>query len=73
MLDEGFCSSPILVGDRVYIVDLSGTTHIFKMADRFQALGAGAIDEGVYATPAFAGGRIFCRGLFHLFCVEEKD
>ena len=38
--DQGFSSSPILAGDRVYITDLSGMTHIFKMDGEFELLGA---------------------------------
>jgi outer membrane protein assembly factor BamB len=70
--DNGFYSSPILVNDRVYITDLSGTTQIFRMGDKFERLGASSIGEDAYATPAFVGDRIYIRGVTHLFCVEEQ-
>ena len=70
--DVGFYSSPILVNDRVYIIDLSGTMQIFKMDDEFELLGASEIGEDAYATPAFVGDRIYIRGLTHLFCIEEQ-
>lgn len=70
--DKGFNSSPILVNDRVYIVDVSGTMQIFKMDKKFAQLGTGDVGEDVYATPAFVGGRIYLRGLTHLFCIAEK-
>ncbi len=69
---KGFNSSPILVGDRVYLTDLSGTTQIFRMAKKFESLGTAQLGEDVYATPAFVGDRIFLRGLRHLFCVSAK-
>ncbi|MDI9430275.1 MAG: PQQ-binding-like beta-propeller repeat protein [Planctomycetota bacterium] len=69
--DSGFYSSPIRVNDRVYITDLSGTTQIFRMGDKFERLGASSIGEDAYATPAFVGDRIYIRGVTHLFCVEE--
>jgi outer membrane protein assembly factor BamB len=69
--DVGFYSSPILVNDRVYLADLSGTVQIFKMADQFELLGMAELGEDVYATPAFVGERIYVRGVTHLFCVAE--
>jgi len=69
--DDGFYSSPILVDDRVYIIDLSGAMQIFRMADVFELLGVSEIGEDAYATPAFVGDRIYVRGLMHLFCVGE--
>lgn len=70
--NDGFYSSPILVNDHVYIIDLNGRMQIFKMDDEFKLLAASEIGEDVYATPAFVGDRIFIRGLMHLFCIEER-
>jgi len=70
--DVGFYSSPILVNDRVYIIDLSGTMQVFKMDDEFELLAASEIGEAAYSTPAFVGDRIYIRGLTHLFCIEEQ-
>ena len=68
---KGFNSSPILVNNRVYLMDLSGTMRIFKMDKKFEQVGKADIGEGTYATPAFVGGRIYIRGLTHLFCIAE--
>jgi len=70
--DDGFYSSPILVNDRVYIIDLKGRMQIFKMDDEFERLGTSPIGEDAYATPAFVGDRIYIRGVTHLFCIEEQ-
>ena len=69
--NQGFCSSPILAKDRVYILDLSGTMQVFKLGKTFEQLGESDIGEPTYATPAFVGDRIYIRGLRHLFCVGE--
>lgn len=69
---DGFSSSPILVNDCVYMVDLSGTTQIFKMSGEFQLLGTAEVGEPVYATPAFVDDRVYVRGLTHLFCIRAK-
>jgi outer membrane protein assembly factor BamB len=70
--DDGFYSSPILVNDCVYIIDLSGAMQIFKMDDEFVLLGASPIGEEAYGTPAFVGDRIYIRGATHLFCIGEQ-
>jgi outer membrane protein assembly factor BamB len=70
--DKGFCSSPVAVGDRIYLVDTSGSTQAFQLDDEFKLLGVSGIGEGVYATPAFVGDRIYIRGLRHLFCVGAE-
>lgn len=70
--DRGFWSSPVLAGDRVYLTDLSGTTHVFRLDDEFELLGASEIGEAAYATPAFVGDRVYIRGLTHLFCAAAR-
>jgi outer membrane protein assembly factor BamB len=70
--DDGFYSSPILVNDRVYIIDLNGRMQIFKMDDEFELLGTSPIGEDAYATPAFVGDRIYIRGLTHLSCIGKQ-
>jgi len=70
--DDGFYSSPILVGDRVYLIDLSGAMQVFKMDDKFELLGVSEIGEDAYTTPAFVGDRIYIRGMIHLFCIGEQ-
>lgn len=70
--DQGFSSSPVLVGDQTYLTDLSGNTHVFKLGETFEAIGEGEVEEPVYSTPGFVADRAFIRGLSHLFCVGEK-
>ena len=70
--DQGFSSSPILVKEHIYIIDLSGKMQVFKIGQTFQPIGESDIGEPVYATPAFVGGKIYIRGLRHLFCIGEE-
>ncbi len=67
--DSGFYSSPILVNNRVYIIDRSGVMQIFRMDDKFELLGTSEIGEKASATPAFVGDRVYIRGETHLFCL----
>lgn len=70
--DKGFYSSPILVNDRVYIIDRSGVMRVFRMDDKFELLGTSGIGEAANATPAFVGDRIYIRGETHLFCIGAQ-
>ena len=70
--DKGFYSSPILVNDRVYMIDRSGVMQVFKMNNKFELLGTSAMGETANATPAFVGDRIYIRGETHLFCIGER-
>ena len=53
--NDGFYSSPILVNDRVYMIDLKEKMQIFKMDSEFELLGISELEEDAYATPAFVG------------------
>jgi len=67
--DDGFYSSPILVEDKIYIIDLTGVMHIVKADKEFQLIGSPVLGEEVVTTPAFDHGRIYIRGVKTLFCI----
>jgi len=68
---SGFYSSPILVGDKVYLIDKVGVTHIFKADKEFVSLGENILGESVVSTPAFADGKIFIRADKNLYCIGK--
>lgn len=68
--DMGFYSSPILVGDAVYALDLDGTMRIFKASDSFELVAEPELGELAAATPAFVGDKIYLRGDKFLYCIE---
>src|SRR5262249_49101061 len=67
-------ASPSLAGNRFYIVGAKGVVIVLEAGRVFKELGRSDLDEKVFASPAFARGRIFLRGVNHLFCIggEEK-
>lgn len=69
--DFGFYSSPILVGNKVYLIDQKGIARIFKADKVFTLIDESPLGEPVTSTPAFAGGKIFIRGEKHLYCISE--
>jgi outer membrane protein assembly factor BamB len=73
-LGGGFMASPVLVGDRVYALNDTGTLFVFAASPKgYQELGKSIIGEGVMATPAVADGRLFVRGRSHLICIGGTD
>ncbi|MFV1994284.1 MAG: PQQ-binding-like beta-propeller repeat protein [Verrucomicrobiales bacterium] len=65
--DDGFYASPLLVGDRVYLIDRSGKMHIFPASGEFKPLGAPTLGEEAVATPAVVDNSLYIRGVTHLF------
>ena len=70
--DEGFYSSPILVGDRIYAMDREGVMHIFGTGPAFELISAPELHEPAAATPAYLDKRIYVRTHEHLLCIEAQ-
>jgi outer membrane protein assembly factor BamB len=57
-----FSSSPVLVGDLVFVTNESGKTFLFKATpEKFELVGQNKLGDEVLATPAICGGRIYMR------------
>lgn len=69
--EEGFYSSPILVGEYVYLMDMDGLLLIFKAAREFELVTSNPLGERAVAIPAFMHDRIYIRGEKHLFCIGD--
>lgn len=65
----GFYSSPILVGENVYVTDMQGLTYIFKLGDKYQEVTQNKLKDQVVTTPAFVGNRMYLRGNKYLYCI----
>jgi len=69
--DEGFYSSPILVGEFVYLMDMEGVMHIFKADKEYHFINRNELGERAVAIPAFMHGRIYIRGVENLYCIGD--
>ena len=71
---EEFClASPSLVGTNLYVLSEKGLMFVIEVADEFKELAKYELGEACHASPAFADGRIYIRGVEHLYCIENKD
>jgi outer membrane protein assembly factor BamB len=69
--EEGFYASPVLAGDRIYLMDRSGGMHIFRADRQYESLGESPLGEPSDSTPALVAGRIYIRGNSHLYCIGK--
>lgn len=77
-----FSSSPVMIGDRIYATNESGTTFVIKASpDGFEKLATNQLGDIVFATPVIVGGRIYQRiahGLGedrqeYIYCIGQRD
>ncbi len=68
-LETYFRASPSIVGDRLYLMSEKGVMFIIKIGAEYQELAKCELGEKSYASPAFADGRIYIRGLENLYCI----
>jgi len=69
--DYGFYASPIIAGDKVYMLDQAGVMHIVEAGREFTQVSEAALGERAVCTPAFSEGMIFIRSEEHLYCIGE--
>ncbi|HAF31063.1 MAG TPA: dehydrogenase [Bacteroidales bacterium] len=67
----GFYSSPILVENKIYLIDKEGITHVFKADKEYISLGDPVLGESVVSTPAFMDGRVYIRTDKNLYCIGK--
>ncbi len=71
--DEGFYSSAILVKDKIVAIDMAGIGYtITPDREKYIEIEQNQFEEGVVATPSFANGRMYIRGMKTLYCIEAK-
>jgi len=69
---KGFYSSPVWVGDRIYLMDIAGLMHVVAADKEYRLLAESDLGEPSVCTPAFVGNRIYIRGKENLYCVGRK-
>jgi len=85
-LRENFYASPSLVpapasgdasrgsgGDKLYLLTEEGVMLIIQAGPEYKELTRCELGEECHASPAFADGRIYIRGLENLYCIGKKN
>jgi outer membrane protein assembly factor BamB len=69
--NKGVWSSPVLVGDRIYVMNKSGETFLFHARPRFELLGINSLEEETNSSVVISGGEIFLRTYEALWCIRK--
>ena len=67
-----FGASPILIGDKLLLISLSGEATVIRAGDEFEKLGEVDLGGPVGATPAFAEGVLLLRVDDEMRCLGGK-
>jgi len=71
-LNATFLASPSLAGDKMYLLSEKGVMYLVQTGSEYKELGRCELGEDCWASPAFADGRIYLRGLKTLYCIGNK-
>ena len=70
---QRFFASPIAYDGKILLVGEDGEIFVVRAGREFEVLATNSMGEKLWATPAIANGRIYIRGLEHLFAIEAVD
>jgi outer membrane protein assembly factor BamB len=65
-------SSPILAGDRIYVLNEDGLTTVMKSGREFGVLAENPLGEYVLGSAAASDGQIFIRTGQHVYCIGKR-
>lgn len=67
---SAYSSSPILVGDSLYLTREDGKTFVLSVKGEPKVIAENELKESIVATPVFIDGKILFRTFDHLYCIE---
>ncbi len=62
---------PLIVDDKLLVIDESGTSALVKLGAEFEVVGGGEIKDTFWATPAVANNSIYFRGVQGIYCIRQ--
>jgi outer membrane protein assembly factor BamB len=64
-------ASPMIVENKVYLLDIAGVMHILSVDKEFKLIREPKLGEYSACTPAFTNGRIYLKGDKNLYCIGK--
>jgi outer membrane protein assembly factor BamB len=64
-------ASPIVVGDKLLLLDEEGRAAIVQVGPEFEIVGGGRLEDMFWCTPTVAGNALLLRGLQGLYCIRK--
>lgn len=68
-LKASFYSSPVIVGNRLYLFDRKGNGYVFPVGREGGEPSISTLPSGVFATPVIVAGRMYLRTLGDFYCI----
>jgi len=65
-----FSASPIVVDGKLYCMSEDGDVYVISTGPQYELLSKNSLGEAVMASPAVSDGKMFVRGLKHLYCIR---
>lgn len=62
-------ASLLAVDGKILMINRDGDAAFIRAGPKHEVLASNTLDEGIYATPAIVKGRIYIRGLRHLYAI----
>ena len=69
-LKGGHSASLLKANGLVYFLSDQGIMTVVKPGPTFEIVAENVVGEKTFATPAFSNGRLYVRGVNHLFCIQ---
>ena len=64
-------ASPIVIGDKLLLLDEEGHAAFVEVGPDFKVVGHGKLDDLFWSTPSCAGDALLLRGGAHLYCLKK--
>jgi outer membrane protein assembly factor BamB len=72
-LKGAFMASPSLVGNKLYVLSEEGVMYIGEAGPQYKEIAKCELGEKTHASPAFAPGRLYIRGVSNLYCIGARQ
>lgn len=63
-------ASPIVIGDKLLLLDEEGRAAFVQVGPEFELVGQGKLDDVFWSTPTVAGKALLLRGVDKLYCIR---
>lgn len=70
-LRDSFMASPSIAAGRLFLLSEEGVMYIAEVGPKYEEVAKCTLDEECHASPAFVNGRIYIRGIEHLYCIGQ--
>ncbi|HON06529.1 MAG TPA: PQQ-binding-like beta-propeller repeat protein [Verrucomicrobiota bacterium] len=67
-----FHSSPLLIGDKIYLIGQKGNVYIVKAENKYEEIASFKMNDKFHASPAILNDRLYLRGEQFLYCIGNK-